>query len=150
MYNICMIRGPRRRKREKGSNMYLRKLWMKTLKTWRNIYLGTGSTESPKQDEPKLKPTPRHIIIKMEKVKQKFLKAAREEPKNHIQVNLYKAINWFLCRNLQTKKWHVAFHVLRGKNLQLRMLYPARLSLRIGRRYKQLLRQAKIKRVNQY
>ena len=33
-------------------------------------YLGTGSTEGPKQDKPKPRPIPRYIIIKMAKVKE--------------------------------------------------------------------------------
>ena len=42
-----------------------------------NRYPGTGSTEGPKQDNPN-RPTPRHII-KIPKVKERILKAAREK-----------------------------------------------------------------------
>ena len=46
----------------------------------RNRHASPGSTESPKQMDAK-RPTPRHVIIKMPKVKDKerILKAAREK-----------------------------------------------------------------------
>ena len=37
---------------------------------WRKRFSGTGSTEIPQQDEPEIL-TPRHIIIKMAKIKDK-------------------------------------------------------------------------------
>jgi len=38
----------------------------------------------------------------------------------------------FLAKTLQARKdWHDIFKVLKGKNFQPRILYPARLSLRI-------------------
>ena len=33
--------------------MYLKKLWLKIFKSKKEIYLGTGSTEVSKRDEPK-------------------------------------------------------------------------------------------------
>ena len=42
-------------------------------------YPDIGSTEGPKQDKPKQTPTPKHIIVKMAKVKEKIPKAAREK-----------------------------------------------------------------------
>ena len=60
--------------------IYLKKLWLKFPKPKEgNRYLGTGSTEGPKEDEFRL--TPRHITIEMAKVKDKeiILKAAREK-----------------------------------------------------------------------
>ena len=57
--------------------IYLEKLWLKLSKSKGKIYQDTGSTGSPKQVEPK-QATPRHIAIKMPKVKERILKAARE------------------------------------------------------------------------
>ena len=47
------------------------------------------------------------------------------------------------------RKWQNIPKILKGKNLQPRILYPARLSFRIGGE-REFLRQAKIKRIQQY
>ena len=57
----------------------------------------TGSTGGPKQGEPN-RPTPRHTIIKIAKVKERNLKVARgkkkkKKKKSHIQGNAHKAIS---------------------------------------------------------
>ena len=72
--------------------MYLRKPW---LKTWerKKIYAGTGSTEGPKQDEPKQTHT-KICHNLMAKVKDRIVKAAREKQKIS-----YKAISIFLHGN---------------------------------------------------
>ena len=55
----------------------------------------------------------------------------------------------FSAETLQARReWHGTFKVLKGKTLQPRMLYPARLSFRIEGD-KDLLRQAKTERVHQ-
>ena len=64
--------------------------------------------------------------------------------------NVHKAISWFLCRKLAGKKGgHAVCKVLKGKNLQPRILYPARLPFRIGGEIKELPRQAKTKNTEQ-
>ena len=52
------------------------------------------------------KTTPRHIIIKMAKIKDKdrVLKAARERKKDHIPRKAHQAIIRFLSRNLTGQK----------------------------------------------
>ena len=46
--------------------------------------------------------------------------------------NSHKAISWFLNRNLQARRARKAiFKVLKGKNLQPKILYSERLSFRI-------------------
>ena len=50
------------------------------------------------------RPTPRHIKIKIAKVKGRVLKAARGKKKSHLQGNPYKVISWFLCRNFAGQK----------------------------------------------
>ena len=79
------------------------------------------------------RPTPRHIIIQMSKVKDKerILKAARKK-----QLVIYKGIPVrlsadFSAETLQARtKRHDIFKVLKGKNLQQRILYLAKLSFR--------------------
>ena len=50
--------------------------------------------------------TPRHIIIKMPKVKDKerILKVAREKAESYLQTSSHKTISWFLKRNFAGKK----------------------------------------------
>ena len=66
------------------------------------------------------------------KNKERILKAAREKQRviyKGIPIRLSAA---FSAETLQARReWHDIFKVLKGKNLQPRILYPARLSFRI-------------------
>ena len=65
---------------------------------------------------------PRHILIKVSKIKykEKILKAAREK-----QQITYKGIPI-------RRVWQDICKVMKGKNLQPRLLYPARISFRFN------------------
>ena len=77
--------------------------------------------------------TPRHILIKLSKIKykEKILKAAGEK-----QQITYKGIPRRLTADLSAetlqarRQWQDIFKVMKGKNLQPRLLYPARISFR--------------------
>ena len=83
------------------------------------------------------RPTPRHIIIKMQKVKDKerTLKAARGK-----QLVIYRGIPMrlsadFSKETLQAgRDWQEIFK--ESRDLQPRLLYPAKLSFRIERQIK--------------
>ena len=76
---------------------------------------------------------PRHILIKLYKIKykEKVLKAAREK-----QQITYKGIPIRLTSDLSAetlqarREWQDIFKLMKGKNLQPRLLYPARISFR--------------------
>ena len=76
---------------------------------------------------------PRLILIKLSKIKykEKILKAAREK-----QQIIYKGIPLRLTADLSEetlqarRDWQDIFKVMKGKNLQPRLLYPARISFR--------------------
>ena len=77
------------------------------------------------------KPTPRHIIIKMSKVKDKeiILKVAREKQrvtyKGRFPIGLSAD---FSKDTLQARRdWQHVFKVMKSKDLQARLLYPAKL-----------------------
>ena len=77
---------------------------------------------------------PRHIVIKLAKIKdkEKILKATREK-----QQMTYKGTPITLtdhsAETLQARReWHDIFKVMKGKNLQPRLLYPARISFRFN------------------
>ena len=82
---------------------------------------------------------PRHILIKVSKIKckEKILKAAREK-----QQITYKGIPIRLTANLSAetlqarRERKVIFKVMKGRNVQPRLLYKARISFRFDREIK--------------
>ena len=80
------------------------------------------------------RPTPRHIIIKMPKVKDKerILKPARAK-----KLVTYKGAPIRLSADFSRdtlnarREWHEIFKVIKSKDLQAKLLYPAKLSFRI-------------------
>ena len=83
--------------------------------------------------------TPRHILIKLSQIKYKenVLKATREK-----QQITYKGIPISLTADLSAetlqsrREWQDIYKVMKGKNLQPRLLYPARISFRFNREIK--------------
>ena len=94
------------------------------------------------------RPTPRHIIIKMPKVKDKerILKAAREK-----QLVTYKGVPIrlsadFSKETLQARRdWQETFKVMKSRDLQPRLLYPAKPSFRIEGQIKSFPDKRKLK-----
>ena len=87
----------------------------------------------PKKLDPK-RNTPRHIIIKLPKIKDKerILKEAREK-----ETVTYKGVPIrlsadFSKENLQARRgWKEVFQVMKGKDLHPRLLYPVKLSFKM-------------------
>ena len=77
--------------------------------------------------------TPRHVLFKLSKIKykEKILEGARET-----QQITYKGIPIRFTADLSAetlqarREWQDIFKVMKGKNLQPRLLYPARISFR--------------------
>ena len=98
------------------------------------------------------RPTPRHNIIKIAKVgdKWRILKAARG-----MQNVTHKGTPIRLSADFSTetlharREWQEIFKVLKGKNMQPRILYPARISFKIDGE-KIFFQQTKAKRTQQY
>ena len=77
--------------------------------------------------------TPRHTLIKLTKIKdkEKILKAAREKKQVTYKGTPARLSADFSAETLQARReWHDILNVMKGKNLQPRLLYPARLSFR--------------------
>ena len=91
---------------------------------------------------------PRHILIKLSKIKykEKILKAAREK-----QQITYKGIPIKLTAELSAespqarREWQGIFKVMKGKILQPRLLYPARISFRLDTEIKTFTLKQKLK-----
>ena len=77
---------------------------------------------------------PRHILIKQTKTKLKetILKAAREKQQLTYKGNPIHLTAYLSAETLQAgREWQDICKVLKGKNLQLRLLYLARISFKI-------------------
>ena len=77
--------------------------------------------------------SPRHILIKLSKIKfkEKILKAARENQQITYKGNPIRLTADLSAETLQARReWQDIFKVMKGKNLQPRLLYPAMISFR--------------------
>ena len=75
----------------------------------------------------------RHILIKFAKIKhkEKILKAAREKQQITYKGTPIRLTADFSAETLQARReWHDIFKVMKEKNLQPRLLYPAKISFR--------------------
>ena len=93
---------------------------------------------------------PRHILIKLTKTKHKerILKASREKQQVIYKGNPIHLTADLSAETLQARReWQDIFKALKGKNLQPRLLYLARISFKIDGEIKKLYRQAKVKRI---
>ena len=82
---------------------------------------------------------PRHILIKLTKTKNKdwILKAAREKQQVTYEGNPICLTADLPAETLQVRReWKDIFKILKGKNLQPRLLYLARISFTIGEEIK--------------
>ena len=80
------------------------------------------------------RPTARYIIIKMAKFqdKERILMAAREKQEVRYKGAPIRLATDFSMETLQaTREWQKIFQVMRTRGLQPRLLYPARLSIKI-------------------
>ena len=101
---------------------------------------------NPRQNAPK------HILIKLTKIKHKeqILKAAREK-----QQIIHKGLPIRITADLSIetlqarREWKDILKVMKEKNIQPRLLYPARISFKMKRNQK-LYRQAKAERIQHH
>ena len=87
----------------------------------------------PKKLDPR-RNTPRHITITLPKMKQKerILEAAREKDRVTYKVLPLRLSADFSKQTLQARRGcKKVFQVMKGKDLYLRLLYPAKLSFRM-------------------
>ena len=91
---------------------------------------------------------PRLISIKLTKTKHKegILKAAGEKQQVTYKGNPISLTADLSAETLQArKKWQDIFKLLKGKNLQPRLLYPARISFKIDGEIKSFLNKQKLR-----
>ena len=127
--NIWIIVIPEEEDKKKGHEKILEETVVENLpKMGKEITTQVQETQRvPNRINPRWN-TPRHILIKLKKIKHtgQVLKAARE--KQHIMVKEIpiRVIAGFSIETLQARReWQDIFKVMREKNLQPRLLYPA-------------------------
>ena len=82
----------------------------------------------------------------MAKVKERILKAARERQNINYKGTPIRLSADFSTKTLQARReWQDIFKVLKGKKLQPRILYPARISFKIEREIKIFSNKQKLK-----
>ena len=93
--------------------------------------------------------TPRHTVIKMTKIKAKerILKAVKEKQQITYKGTPISLSADFSAETLQARReWHNIFKVMKGKNLQPKILYLARLSFRFDGAIKSFTDKQKLKK----
>ena len=96
--------------------------------------------------------TPGHILIKLTKIKHKeqMLKAAREKKKKNPQI-IHKGIPIRITADLSIetlqarRKWQDILKVMKEKNLQPRLPYPARIPFKYEREIKSFTDKQKLR-----
>ena len=86
----------------------------------------------PNRINPRIK-TPRHILIKLMKInhKEQILKAAREKQQKTHKGILLRITADLSIETLQARReWQDILKVMKEKNLQQKLLYPARISFK--------------------
>ena len=92
--------------------------------------------------------TLRHVVIKLAKFKDKetLLKAAREKQQTTYKGTPRRLTADFSAVTLQARReWHDILKVMKGKNLQPRLLYPARISFRFDGEIKSFTEKQKLR-----
>ena len=102
---------------------------------------------SPNTRDPR-KTTPRHIVIKLAKIRDKdrLLKAARERNKITYKGKSIRLSSDFSAETLQARReWHDVFNAMKQKSLEPRIFYPGRLSVKFEGGIKQFTDKQKLR-----
>ena len=132
--NICIIGIPEGEEEEQGIENLFEKVMMENFANlMREKVTQIQETQSPEQENTK-RPTARHILIKMAKFqdKERILKEAREKQEVTYKGAPIRLATDFSMETLQARReWKKIFQVMRTRGLQPRLLFPARLSIKI-------------------
>ena len=138
--NIQIIGVPEEEEKKKGSEKKFQKTIHENFSNmWKEIVNQVQEVQRLPYSINPTRNTPRHILIKLSKIKykQKILKAAREK-KQITHKGIPKRLTADLsAETLQARReWQDIFKVMKGKNLQPRLLYRARISFRVNEEIK--------------
>ena len=126
-------RSPRRRKKKERHDKILEIIAENFPKTGKEIAIQVQETQRvPNRINPRWNP-PRHILIKLTKIKHKeqILKAAREKQQiTHKGIPIRITADLSIETLQSRREWQNILKVVKEKNLQPRLLYPERISFK--------------------
>uniref|UniRef100_A0A8C9BNX8 L1 transposable element RRM domain-containing protein n=1 Tax=Phocoena sinus TaxID=42100 RepID=A0A8C9BNX8_PHOSS len=134
--NIYIIGIPEGEEREKGPERIFEEVIVKNFPNMgKDIATQVWEVQRvPDRINPR-RNTPRHTVIKLAKIKDKeqLLKSTREKQQITYKGTPIRLTADFSGEILQARReWHDIFKVMKGKNLQPRLLYSARISFRFN------------------
>ena len=150
--NICIRGVPEAEEREKGPEKIFEEIIVENFPNM-GKKIATQVQEAqrvPDRINPR-KNMPRHIVIKLAKIKdkQKLLKAAREKRQITYKGTPIRLTADFSAETLQARReWHDILKVMKRKNLQPRLLYPARISFKFDGEIKSFTDRQKLREFN--
>ena len=152
--NILIIGVPEGEEREKGPEKIFEEI---IVKNFPNMGKEIATQVQEGQRVPgRINPRrnmPRHIVINLTKIKRhrKVIKSNKGKTTNNIQGNSHKVTADFSAEIPQARReWHDILKVMKGKKLQRRLLYLARISFRFDGEIKSFTEKAKAKRIQHY
>ena len=132
--NLCIIGVSEGEEREKGPQKIFEEIIVKNFPNMGKEIATQGQEAQRVLGRIKLRrKMQRHIVIKLTKIKdkEKLLKATREKRQITYKGTPIRLTADFSAETLQARReWHDIFKVMKGKNLQPRLLYLARISFR--------------------
>ena len=135
MHQYSNIRGPRRREKKKGDEKSFEDIIVDNFPNMEKEIVDQvqQAQRAPYRIIQRRNPA-RHILTKLTKTKHKeiILKAAREKQQVTYKLNPIPVRVVLSAETLKaSREWQNIFKVPKGKNLQPRLLYPARISFKI-------------------
>ena len=139
-------RDSRRRRKRKGIENIVEEITSENFQNLKETHIKIQQGQrAPNKLKPN-RPTPRHIIIKISKVNERILKAAREKQRINYEGTTIRLSADFSRESLQPRReWQDIFKVLKGKNWQPRILYPSRILFKIEAEIKNFSNKQKLK-----
>ena len=149
--NIHIIGVPEGQEREKGPEKIFEEIIAENFSNMgKETVTEIQEEQSPIQDNP-WRNIARHIVNKLTKIKdkEKILKATKEKQQITYKGTHITLSADFSAETLQARReWHNIFKVMKGNNLQQRILYPARLSFRFSREIKSITDKQKLRELS--
>ena len=147
--NIHIIGIPEGEEEEQGIENLFEKVMMENFPNLRRekVTQIQDTQRVPSKRNPK-RPTARHIILKMAKFqdKDRILKATREKQEVTYKGAPIRLATDFFMETLQARReWQNIFQVMRTRGLQPRLLYPARLSIKMEGKIRSFLDKRRLK-----
>ena len=131
--NIRILGGPEEEEKKKGTEKIFEEIIVENFPNMGKEIVNQAQEVQrvPYRINP-MRNTPRHIIkLSKIKYKEKILKAAKEKQQITYKGILVRLTPYLSAQNLQARReWQGIFKVMKGKNLQPRLLHPVRISFR--------------------